>query len=56
HAITDGRDTKPTEGVESIQKIQDYIEKIGLGRIVTLSGLGIATICNRMDTNISYCL
>ncbi|NEO30053.1 MAG: 2,3-bisphosphoglycerate-independent phosphoglycerate mutase [Symploca sp. SIO3C6] len=38
HAITDGRDTKPTEGVESIQKIQDYIEKIGLGRIVTLSG------------------
>jgi 2,3-bisphosphoglycerate-independent phosphoglycerate mutase len=38
HAITDGRDTKPTEGVEAIQKIQDYIDKIGVGRIVTLSG------------------
>ena len=38
HAITDGRDTQPTEGVEAIQKIQDHIDKIGLGRIVTLSG------------------
>ncbi|HAJ60222.1 MAG TPA: 2,3-bisphosphoglycerate-independent phosphoglycerate mutase [Cyanobacteria bacterium UBA8543] len=38
HAITDGRDTKPTEGVEAIQKIQDHIDKIGVGRIVTISG------------------
>ncbi len=38
HAITDGRDTQPTEGVEAIQKIQDYIDQIGIGRIVTLSG------------------
>lgn len=38
HAITDGRDTKPTEGVEAIQKIKDHIDKIGLGRIVTISG------------------
>ena len=38
HAITDGRDTKPTEGVEAIQKIQNYIDTIGVGRIVTLSG------------------
>jgi 2,3-bisphosphoglycerate-independent phosphoglycerate mutase len=38
HTITDGRDTKPTEGVEAIQKIQDSIEKIGVGRIVTISG------------------
>ncbi len=38
HTITDGRDTKPTEGVEAIQKIQDHIDKIGVGRIVTLSG------------------
>lgn len=38
HAITDGRDTRPTEGVEAIQKIQDHIDKIGAGRIVTLSG------------------
>ncbi len=38
HAITDGRDTKPTEGVEAIQKIQDYVDKIGVGRIATISG------------------
>jgi 2,3-bisphosphoglycerate-independent phosphoglycerate mutase len=38
HAFTDGRDTKPIEGVEAIQKIQDSIEKIGVGRIVTISG------------------
>jgi 2,3-bisphosphoglycerate-independent phosphoglycerate mutase len=37
-AMTDGRDTKPTDGVEAIQKIQDYIDKIGVGRIVTISG------------------
>ncbi|MEC4984257.1 MAG: 2,3-bisphosphoglycerate-independent phosphoglycerate mutase [Oscillatoria sp. PMC 1068.18] len=38
HAITDGRDTNPIEGVEAIQKIQDYTEKIGVGKIVTISG------------------
>jgi 2,3-bisphosphoglycerate-independent phosphoglycerate mutase len=38
HAITDGRDTRPTDGVAAIQKIQDHINKIGVGRIVTLSG------------------
>ncbi|YAI82528.1 MAG: 2,3-bisphosphoglycerate-independent phosphoglycerate mutase [cyanobacterium endosymbiont of Rhopalodia sterrenbergii] len=38
HTITDGRDTKPTEGINAIQKLESYIEKIGLGRIVTLSG------------------
>ncbi|MBD2463827.1 2,3-bisphosphoglycerate-independent phosphoglycerate mutase [Oscillatoria sp. FACHB-1407] len=38
HAVTDGRDTKPTDGLEAIQRIQAYTEKIGLGRIVTLSG------------------
>ncbi|MDX2212616.1 MAG: 2,3-bisphosphoglycerate-independent phosphoglycerate mutase [Oculatellaceae cyanobacterium bins.114] len=38
HAVTDGRDTKPTDGAESLQRIQAYTEKIGLGRIVTLSG------------------
>jgi 2,3-bisphosphoglycerate-independent phosphoglycerate mutase len=38
HAITDGRDTKPTEGVEAIQKLEDYIKQIGVGRIVTISG------------------
>lgn len=38
HAITDGRDTSPKEGVEAITRLQDYIDKIGVGRIVTLSG------------------
>ncbi len=38
HAITDGRDTNTTEGIKALNKIQDYIHKIGIGRIVTLSG------------------
>lgn len=38
HAITDGRDTSPTEGVQAIKRIQDHIDKIGVGRIVTISG------------------
>lgn len=38
HAITDGRDTAPTEGVKAIKQIQAYIDSIGIGRIVTLSG------------------
>ena len=38
HAITDGRDTKPSEGHESLQAIQDYIEHHQFGRIVTVSG------------------
>lgn len=38
HAITDGRDTTPKEGVEAIGQIQDYIDDLGIGRIVTLSG------------------
>jgi 2,3-bisphosphoglycerate-independent phosphoglycerate mutase len=38
HLTTDGRDTKPTDGVAAIQRIQEHIDQIGLGRIVTLSG------------------
>lgn len=38
HAITDGRDTSPSEGVEAIRAIQDHTDKLGVGRIVTLSG------------------
>lgn len=38
HAITDGRDTNPKSGVKALQQIQDHIDQIGLGRIVTLSG------------------
>jgi len=38
HAITDGRDTPPTEGIKVIQKLQDYIDQAGIGQIVTISG------------------
>jgi 2,3-bisphosphoglycerate-independent phosphoglycerate mutase len=38
HAITDGRDTTTTEGVETIGKIQEHIDRIGIGRIATISG------------------
>lgn len=38
HAITDGRDTNTTEGIEAIGKIQAHIDKIGVGQISTISG------------------
>ena len=38
HAITDGRDTAPTEGIKAIQLLQEQIDEKGIGRIVTLSG------------------
>ncbi len=38
HAITDGRDTNPTEGVETIAKLEGYLAEVGVGQIVTLSG------------------
>ena len=38
HAITDGRDTTPKEGVEALGKIESYIEQIGVGRIATIGG------------------
>ena len=38
HAITDGRDTNTTDGVKAIARIEDHIEKLGIGRIATVSG------------------
>lgn len=38
HVLTDGRDTQPTVGRESLWRIEDYVGQIGLGRIVTVSG------------------
>ncbi|MDH6061347.1 2,3-bisphosphoglycerate-independent phosphoglycerate mutase [Chrysosporum bergii ANA360D] len=38
HAITDGRDTAPTEAITAIKLLQQKIEEKGIGRIVTLSG------------------
>lgn len=38
HAMTDGRDTSPTEGQQVIQQIEAAIARIGVGRIVTVCG------------------
>jgi 2,3-bisphosphoglycerate-independent phosphoglycerate mutase len=38
HAITDGRDTPPSSGKQSIQQLEDYIAKSEIGKIVTISG------------------
>lgn len=38
HAVMDGRDTKPTDGLSAIQTIEQYIQDVGVGQIVTLSG------------------
>jgi len=38
HVLSDGRDTQPTKGKEAIEKIQNYIDQAGVGRIVTVSG------------------
>ncbi|MGF1538496.1 MAG: 2,3-bisphosphoglycerate-independent phosphoglycerate mutase [Elainellaceae cyanobacterium] len=38
HAITDGRDTKPTSGIENLKVLEHMIQTVGVGRIVTISG------------------
>jgi 2,3-bisphosphoglycerate-independent phosphoglycerate mutase len=38
HAITDGRDTNPKDAVEALGRIERYINQVGVGRIVTVSG------------------
>ncbi len=38
HAITDGRDTLPSSGVGEMQKLQTHLDRVGIGRIVTVSG------------------
>jgi 2,3-bisphosphoglycerate-independent phosphoglycerate mutase len=38
HAITDGRDTTPKDAVQAIGLLQNYIDRIGVGRIATISG------------------
>jgi 2,3-bisphosphoglycerate-independent phosphoglycerate mutase len=38
HVVTDGRDTRPKAGHESVKAIQTYIEANDFGRMVTLSG------------------
>ncbi|WP_017302879.1 2,3-bisphosphoglycerate-independent phosphoglycerate mutase [Spirulina subsalsa] len=38
HAFMDGRDTKTTEGINSLRQVQAHINKIGVGRIATMIG------------------
>lgn len=38
HVITDGRDSSPTSGVRSIEKLQDKIKEIGVGKIASIIG------------------
>lgn len=38
HAITDGRDTPPADGVKFIESIQKYIDEQGVGKIATVIG------------------
>ncbi len=38
HPITDGRDTRPKDGVNAIAQLQEHLDKIGVGHIATLSG------------------
>lgn len=38
HLFTDGRDSAPTSGVESIKELEIKLKKFGLGKIATLGG------------------
>jgi len=38
HIITDGRDTPPQAGASYIKELEDFIEKIGVGEIASVSG------------------
>lgn len=38
HAILDGRDVPPRSAITYIEQLEDYTKKIGLGRIITVSG------------------
>ncbi len=38
HAMTDGRDTAPTSGVDNLGRIEQYMSELGTGRIATVCG------------------
>jgi len=38
HAITDGRDTNPNQGLSVIASIQNYLERTGAGQLASISG------------------
>lgn len=38
HLITDGRDTSPQDGEKFIVRVQEHLNRVGIGKIVTVSG------------------
>ncbi len=38
HVVTDGRDTLPDSGMGYVKELLAYIDKVGIGKIVTISG------------------
>lgn len=38
HAFTDGRDSSPTSGVQSIRDVEGHIHTIGVGKIASIAG------------------
>lgn len=38
HAITDGRDTPPHDGINAVKQVEEAIARIGVGEIATVSG------------------
>jgi 2,3-bisphosphoglycerate-independent phosphoglycerate mutase len=38
HVITDGRDTPPQKGADYLKELEDFIKKIGVGEIASVSG------------------
>jgi 2,3-bisphosphoglycerate-independent phosphoglycerate mutase len=38
HAITDGRDTLPTDGLPAVQQVEEECRRLGVGTIATVSG------------------
>ncbi len=38
HIFTDGRDSAPNSGIETIKELEQRMEKIGVGKVATISG------------------
>ena len=38
HAVTDGRDTPPTSGVQCLLELENFLKEIGIGRIASVAG------------------
>lgn len=38
HVITDGRDVSPNASLEDVKELEDYLKKVGVGKIADISG------------------